>query len=298
MPTLDPGVAALHQHVPGYDIELFEIGGTQVTLATLIVVVVVAALTLLVSLLLQRTLRRVLLARGVHDEGELRALLRIVRYGTIALGFGVAFHTAGLNLTAFFAAGAVFALALGFAVQNIGENFVSGVILLIERSIKPGDIIEFDGRPVLVEKMGIRATIARTLDDEREIIPNAKLVQGAVKNYTFRDRQYRLRTTVGVAYSSDMDEVGRVLTAVAGDLEWRLAAEPRILLVEFAGSSVVWEVSVWIDDPWSMRKRRSDMNLALWRALREAKITIAFPQLDVHLDPGVVEVLESRTRKP
>ncbi|MEO8196115.1 MAG: mechanosensitive ion channel domain-containing protein [Thermoanaerobaculia bacterium] len=298
MPTPDPVAPAFHQNLPGYDLELFEIGGTQVTLATLIVVAAVAAVTLLVSMLLQRTVRRMLLARGLHDEGELRALLRIMRYGTLMLGFGVAFHTAGLNLTAFFAAGAVFALALGFAVQNIGENFVSGVILLVERSIKPDDIIEFDGRPVFVEKMGIRATIARTLDDERVIIPNAKLVQGAVKNYTFRDRQYRLRTTVGVAYSSDMDEVGRVLAAVVRDLEWRLAAEPRILLVEFAGSSVVWEVSVWIDDPWSMRRRRSEMNLAVWRGLGEAKITIAFPQLDVHLDRGVVEALESPRHAP
>ncbi len=281
----------LAERVSAHDIHLFEIGGTQITAVTLIVVGLIFLATLLFSKLLQRSLRRLLAARGIASEGELWAVLRIVHYATLFVGFGIGLNTIGVNLTALFTAGAVFAVALGFAMQNITENFASGVILLVERSIKPGDVVELKGLTVKIERMGIRATVARTLDDEHLIVPNTELVQSTVKNYTFRDLRYRLRARVGVAYGSDMDAVHVALREAAEGLSFRLSVEPRVLLIDFADSAVVWEVSIWIDDPWQMRRLRSELHLALWRQLGAAGITIAFPQLDVHLDPPVVERL-------
>jgi len=140
--------------------------------------------------------------------------------------------------------------------------------------------------------MGIRATIVRTLDDEDLIIPNSALVQSTVTNYTFRDNLMRLRVPVGVTYSSDMRLVRRVLEETAERIPWRSTEKgPVILLVEFGSSSVNWEVSVWIEDPWKSRWGRSDLRQAIWWALKEAGITIAFPQLDLHLDEPVVESL-------
>ena len=145
---------------------------------------------------------------------------------------------------------------------------------------------------VKVGHMGIRTTVARTLDDEDLVIPNSRLVQSAVKNYTLRDPQFRVRARVGVAYSSDMRAVEAALRRAAGVATWGLAdPAPRVLLLEFGASSVDWEVSVWTDEPWHMRRQRSALQLAIWDALQEAGITIAFPQLDLHLDREVVERL-------
>jgi len=271
---------------------LFTLGGTPVSLANLITFGVVLLATLAAATLVERLFVRVLRARGKAGENEIRALKRVVRYVTWLVGATIALSAAGINLTALFAAGALFAVALGFAMQNIAENFVSGVILLLERAIKPGDVLELDGQMVRVAHMGIRTTVARTLDDEDLVVPNSKLVQNSVKNYTLRDPHYRVRAKVGVSYGSDMAVVKEALERAAEGMEWRLPdREPRPLLLEFGASSVDWEISVWTDDPWRLRQRRSELLLAVWHELRQAGITIAFPQLDVHFDPGVVRGL-------
>jgi len=191
----------------------------------------------------------------------------------------------------------VFAIGLGLAMQNIMQNFVAGLILLLERAIKPGDVLQVEGRFVKVREMSIRTTIARTLDDEEIIMPNSLLVQSTVTNYTLRDSFYRLRTVVGVVYGSDMNLVRRVLERTADTLDWRSPDHaPVILLSEFGSSSVDWEVSVWIDEPWSVRRRKSQLNEAIWNAFRESGITIAFPQLDLHLDPPVVDAISGLRR--
>ena len=283
---LDAGTALL-------DIRLFEISGTPVTLATLAIFVIVILVTLWIAQILQRLFIRAFAARGQQDEGSIAASARLIRYGVWFTGLAVAIHSLGINLTALFTAGAVFAVAIGFAMQNIAQNFVSGVIVLAERAIKPGDVLAVEGKLVQVKDMGIRATIARTLDEEDIIIPNNQLVTTSVKNYTLRDSLYRLRATVGVTYSSDMARVRQVLEGVTADLEWGSRDQPpRVLLLEFGDSAVVWEVSVWMHNPWQMARCRSQLNEAIWWALQEAGITIAFPQVDVHLDPPVTSAFE------
>jgi small-conductance mechanosensitive channel len=187
-------------------------------------------------------------------------------------------------LASLFAAGAVVAVAIGFALQNVLQNFVSGVILLTERSITEHDVLEVQGEQVVVERLGARATVARTRDDNQLIIPNSVLVQSSVTNLTLADSVHRIRTRVGVAYGSDMEKVERVLLAAGASIEDRVKErEPLALLLEFGDSSVVWELSIWCNDPWAARVTRSDLNMAIWRHFKAKGITIAFPQLDVHV---------------
>ncbi len=113
-----------------------------------------------------------------------------------------------------------------------------------------------------------------------------------MKNYTLRDSLYRVRATVGVAYGSDMDQVEQVLRDAARTLEWRLEdRDPIVFLTDFGNSSVNFEVSVWMTDPWGAPRARSGMHFAIWNALKESGITIAFPQMDVHLDSEVTDPL-------
>jgi small-conductance mechanosensitive channel len=271
---------------------LFSIASTPISVATLITFALIIAASVVVSRLVQRALARTFRMRGVTHAGTVAITRRLTNYTVMIIGTGVALDTVGVNLNALFAAGAVFAVAIGFAMQNVAQNFVAGVMLLVERSIKPGDILEVQGDVVRVERMGLRATIARSREEEELIVPNGILVQSVVKNFTLRDSLYRVRARVGVAYESDLQQVREVLTRAAGGLAGRESSPaPRVLLAEFGNSSVNYDVSVWINDPWSAPVRRSELNEAIWWGLKEAGITISFPQLDVHFDRPVEERL-------
>src|SRR6478609_3056586 len=165
--------------------ELFRIGEKAVSLFTLGSMLVTFAIMLGLSWLLRAGLRRALRRSSIEAAGgDLGVADRLIHYGFIVVGLALALHWAGIKLGAVFAAGAVFAVGFGFAMQNIAQNFVSGVILLFERTIKPGDVIEVGGQIVKVQQMSIRATIVRTLDEEDVIVPNSSLVQSNVKNFT------------------------------------------------------------------------------------------------------------------
>ncbi len=274
------------------DYNLFELSGTQVTVGTLAVVVLIVVATYIISFVLRKSILRFFKRDDPLSQGGLRAMTRLLHYLVLLIGFGIALDTLGVNLMALMATGALFAVGIGFALQNIVQNFVSGIIMLFERTIKPNDVLEVDGRIVRVKQMRIRATVARTLDDEEIIIPNSILVQNSVKNYTMADSFYRLRAPVGVVYGADMRHVFEVLREAAAKVAWRSSLrEPVVLLTEFGDSSVNFEVSVWIDNPWRLRFFRSELNDAIWWALKEAGITIAFPQVDVHFDSPVSQGL-------
>ncbi len=279
---LDPGTLL--------DLRLFEFAGTPITVATLVIFLLILLSTRVLSHFLRRAIGHAYRTRGITDEGTVGVTLRLAHFGVMALGLAVALETIGIDLAALFAAGAIFAIALGFAMQNIAQNFVSGLILLFERTIKPGDVLRVEGTLVKVERLWIRTTIVRTLDDEEIIVPNATIVQSSVTNYTLHDTLYRVRGPVGVTYGSDMAVVRTTLEEAADRMSIRSRAKrPVVLLTEFGDSSVNFEVSIWIDDPWTVRRAKSDLHEAIWWALKEAHITIAFPQLDVHFDDPLPE---------
>jgi small-conductance mechanosensitive channel len=278
------------QEIIGY--KIFTVAGTPITVATLAVSLMVAVLSLILARFAERGAARFLRTRGVKEDGSVGATARLIYYAVLVVGLAVAIHTLGINLTALFAAGAFLAIAFGFAMQNITQNFVSGLILLVERTIKPGDIIEVEGRMVKITKLRMRATVVRTWDSEDFIIPNSVLVSSTVKNFTLGDRLHRIRTLVGVTYDSDMKKVREVLEETTRSLPWREAStDPVILMRQFGNSSVDFDVSVWVEDPFARSVSQSNLNEAVWFALKDAGITIAFPQLDVHLDDPTLDAI-------
>ncbi len=282
----------------GLDFRLFEIGGTQVTVATLVTIVIAVVVTIGVARFFRRLVEGALVSRGVKS-GQAEAIGALLRYVVLVIGFGVALDTVGVELTALFAAGAFFAVGLGFAMQSIAQNFVAGVILLAERSIKPGDILQVEGRVVKVREMGIRASIGRSLDGEDLVIPNGVLIQTTVTNYTLKDAAYKIRVAVGVVYGSDMAVVKATLQRVADEVSKAYAVAdttPQVLLTAFGDNSVNWEVAIWMNDPWAVRPAVSALHEAIWWAFKERQIVIAFPQLDVHFDPTVTAGLAELSR--
>jgi small-conductance mechanosensitive channel len=269
------------------DLRLFEVAGTSVTVASVVTFLVLIIATFWFSRLIQGVVGRMMSRSGVSEPGTVALVKRGLHYLVLVVGVAVALQTIGISLATAFAAGAVVAVGVGFALQNILQNFVSGMILLAERSIKETDVLEVNGRTIRVEKIGIRSTVARTRSDEQMIIPNSELVQSVVTNYTLADSLCRIVTEVGVSYSSDMHRVREVVTAAATGIVGRHPdRDPVVYMQEFGDSAVVWQVSIWSEKPWTSPLMRSQLNEAIWFALKESGITIAFPQVDVHFPAG------------
>ncbi|MEX1367156.1 MAG: mechanosensitive ion channel domain-containing protein [Nannocystaceae bacterium] len=271
-------------------IELFELSGTRVTIVTAITVLLILVATVWGSRLVRRGLELWFQRRGVQSGGSVHAISRLVHYLVVFIGFGIALQTLGISMGGLFAAGAVFAVGVGFAMQNIAQNFVSGIILLVERSIKKNDIVLIEGQLVRVEQLGIRSTIVQNRDGLDLIVPNSTIVQSTVTNYTLVSSKYRIRITVGVTYGSDMDLVRSTLEEVASELASKWGQTDRqyqVVMDGFGSSSVDFQIAVWIDDPWQERVALSNLCFAVWHALKRNDIVIAFPQVDVHFDPPI-----------
>lgn len=276
---------------------LFKAAGTEVTMFSILLFLFIIGISYVISSLLQSTIKKSLEHKFTAKRGTLAAILRLIHYTILVVGFGIALQTIGISLSTLFAAGAIFAIAIGFAMQNVAQNFVSGIILLAERSIKPGDIIEVEGLVVKVMDMGIRTTVVRTWKEEDLIMPNSIFSQSTVKNYTLRDNLFRLGVEVGVAYNSDLSKVIGILEKTAVETPWRSQeGEPRVLLQDFGSSAVILGVYLNVNDPWKQRVYMSELRKAIWFAFQKADITIAFNQLDIHLDPPVSNAL-SKLRK-
>jgi len=269
---------------------LFDISGAPIRISDILVLLVIIGFTFWGTALIYRSTSEALERRGVDTSGTVGALLNLGRYVLIVVGLMVALTTARIDLTAIFTVGAVFAVTIGFALQNIAQNFVSGIILLVEGTISPGDILEVEGRVVKVVKLGMRSTIVRSLDDEDLIVPNSVLAQGTVKNLTMLDDRLRIHAGVQVAYDSDLDVVRDCLRNAALTVDSRVVdRDPAVFLEAFDASGVAFSVHIWIPDPWVAPRVRSELRFAVWQALKAQGVRIPYPQLDVHLDPRRVD---------
>ncbi len=276
-----------------------EVADKPIALMDGVVFIVVLVITSRLSMLSQQGVARVLAASEDADAGVIAALQRLTHYAVLALGFVFGLQMVGFSLSALLAASAVLGVGLAFGLQTIVENFLSGLILLFERSIRPGDMLTIDGHVVQVKEMGIRASVCKTLDESEIIVPNARLVSNSVLNHSTSSPVVRARGYVGVAYDSDVDATMAVLQAAAEGVSRRQRErQPTVLLNNFADSAIEFEINIWVRDAFSRPAALSEMRVAIWRALRDAEIEIAFPQIDVHFDEPVVEGLRAVGAQP
>jgi small-conductance mechanosensitive channel len=234
-------------------------------------------------------LARRLKAQPGTDEKTFRFYRRVVLVSMWGIGGAIALHTLGIDLTHLFTAGGLLAVAIAFAMKNLVENLVSGLILRLEGVVEPGDVLYMaTGEKVQVKAIGPRTTIVRTKTEADRLVPNSELVQTAISNFTYQDKLQRLETKVGVAYDSDLRRVRATLESVCDGLDWKSdQKKSQVQLFEFGDSAVIYRILVWIEDPWVAGMRRSDLNEAIWWGLKDAGIVIAFPQLDVHFNEAV-----------
>ena len=263
-----------------------------------------ALLVILLSLvcwwLLRAAMKKRLSDEDNWDAIAIRTYQRAAFLVVMVPGVLVALHVLGFNMSPLFTTSGLFAVALAFAMKNISENYLAGAMIRFERTIKVGDVLQLGstGMMMRVKKIGFRDTIVRSKDEMDILIPNSDLVREKVANFTFRDATCRVKTFVGVSYSSDLDKVREVLETVCNtfaDLSDQHA--PQVLLTDFGNSSINYRISVWIEDPWTRGQVKSDLNEAIWDAFNDAGIVMAFPQLDVHFDESAPLVGELKKNK-
>ena len=267
-----------------FNAPLVVVAGTDVSVVTTLSVALVVFAGFRLSALAQGGVRQWARHRGDLDEGSVGTVQRLLHYTVVGVALVVALQTIGIRLDAILATGAVFAVGFGLAMQSIVQNFVSGIILLLEQSIRPGDVVEVAGRLVRVEAMAVRSTVVVGLDGDRHIVPNSLLVQSTVRNLTMGDKPVRVHTRVGVAYHVDPDAVVAVLAEAASSLSGRIADKaPAVLFDSFGESALLYDVYVWIEEPWRLPAARAELNHRIWKALAAHQMPIPFPQRTVHV---------------
>jgi small-conductance mechanosensitive channel len=246
------------------------------------------AVTLWLSILLARFLRFVLgedvLPRLSLPRGIPAAISFVAYYFILFLGFLFALSAAGIEWSRFALLAGALGVGIGFGLQNLVNNFVSGLILIFERPIKVGDFIEFAATRGEVLRIGIRSSTVKTWEGAEIIVPNGNLIQSEVINWTLSDRRRRLVIPVGVAYGTDPKRVIALLEETAAEHPEALdTPAPEAFFRAFGESSLDFEIRVTIPEFGNWVRIQSEINLGVHDALKRAGIEIPFPQRDLHL---------------
>jgi potassium-dependent mechanosensitive channel len=251
----------------------------------------VLALTIvLVGLWLARRASRLIVRRVARVPGikpnAVAAIEKLVFYALVLVVLAVALQTVNIPISAFAVLGGAFAIGLGFGAQNLFNNFISGLILIVEQPIRIGDLIELEGQRGYVQDVGARCTRIRRADGVDLLVPNSRLLENTVVNWTLSDRRVRTSIGVGVAYGSPVARMKEILTSSVRAHPDVLPEPVIVLLEDFAADALFFRVYFWTEIESEMRERttESDIRCAIERRCAEAGITIAFPQRDVHLD--------------
>lgn len=266
------------------DFILFKIQDVGITPSHLAVAVVAIILSLLVSRAVRSTLQKQLFKKMEIDQGLEYALLRFIHYVILIIGIYIGLKTINIPLGAVIGLFAVIGVGIGFGLQNLASNFISGVILLFERPIKIGDRLELNDVWGDVKQINLRTTLIETPDKISIIMPNSRLLENEVINYSYGDPKIRLRVPVGIAYGSDCEKAADLLVKVALDNERVLnEPKPKTWFREFGDSSLNFVLLCWIPNAANKYDITSELNHGIDRIFRENGIEIPFPQRDLHL---------------
>lgn len=282
----EPGILELILAILNFT--LFTINQTPITLASLFLFVFVFAVFIMASKLLTRMLGSRVLSHLRIDEGTRYNLERVFYYALSIIGAIVAFQFIGINLSGLAVIFGLLSVGIGFGLQNITSNFVSGLILLFERPISVGDRVMVGDTEGDVIAINMRSTTIQSLNNVAIIVPNSEFISQRVINWSHGDKKIRLDLDVGVSYTSDLDTVLRCLKEVAHENEHVLRTpEPVVLFLGFGDSSWNMQLRCWIADPKQHWLIRSAINCAITRKFHESNVEIPYPQRDLHVRSAV-----------
>ncbi|HEY3806308.1 MAG TPA: mechanosensitive ion channel domain-containing protein [Kofleriaceae bacterium] len=264
---------------------LIVLSGTPVSALTVAAAIAIVLASRLTAAIITRSMDRVLTSRGL-DRGLRFAAEKMTRYAIMVIGLFVALGTIGVNMSAVMGAGAVLLVGIGFGLQKLAENFISGLLLLLERPVQKGDFIDVGGLLGTVDDIGLRATRVISRDGVTMIVPNANLVTSMVVNHTVPTASRRISIDVGVAYGTDLDHACKVLIDLAAASKDVIPEPvPEVRHTGFGDSAINLSLLCWIAHARDELLITSAIRFDIDRAFKREKIEIPFPQRTVHLQP-------------
>ncbi len=281
----------LHAFLGLLDSLAVTLGGVRISILLIIKAVIFLTILLRLSLGASSLLeKRIKTMEGLTPSIQV-LLSKALKITLLAVAVIVTLSSLGINLSAFAFFGGAIGVGVGFGLQKVVSNLVSGVILLLDRSIKPGDVIEVGSTYGRIESLGARYVSVMTRDNTEYLIPNEDLITTQVINWSFSDKLVRLKVVVGVSYDSDIHQVMRLMVAAATGIP-RVLSNPKPVcqLKNFGDSSIDMELRLWISDPENgVSNVCSDVRIAIWDAFKANGIEIPFPQRDLHIKSGFRE---------
>ncbi|MBP8902086.1 MAG: mechanosensitive ion channel [Thiobacillaceae bacterium] len=274
----------------GLDGMAVQMGDNRVSILTVGKLILAVALLWVLALWLARLIEsRIGQAEYVNASMKV-ALVKLSKFVLLVVAFLLALNMVGIDLTALAVFGGAVGVGLGFGLQRIASNFISGFIVLFDRSIRPGDVITIGDKFGWVQELHARYVVVKDRDGVERLIPNETLITNEVINWSYSDRNVRLKIPVSISYDNDPEQALALLMEAA-------RANPRVLadpvpatrLMAFGDNGIELELRIWIQDPEAgLANVRSDINLAIWRSFKAAGIAIPYPQRDVHIRGGLV----------
>ena len=296
---LKPVIEIFDQVKKFLSFHLFEIGNSSITLWTLLYFIFLAWLLFYLTAKLRKWIVYKILSDSKIDLGVRLAVGTIIRYGVLVFGLVIVMQTVGINLSTLTVLAGALGVGIGFGLQNITNNFVSGIIILFERPIKVGDRIQVGDVNGDVISISMRSTTVVTNDNISVIVPNSEFISSRVINWSHNDRNVRFNIPVGVAYKEDPEKVKQILLEVADKDEGVLKSpKPDVLFVEFGDSSLNFNLRIWtnsyITTPAILQ---SKLYFEIFKKFKEAGIEIPFPQRDLHIKNTEFQVDQPKAGK-
>jgi small-conductance mechanosensitive channel len=275
--------ASLYHRVMDY--QLFKLGDDPFLVSELVTLLIMIAAVFVFEMFFRRYVTLRVLGRTRMQSSLQYAISRIVGYVVICFGLFVALQTVGLNLSSLAIFAGAIGVGVGFGLQNIVSNFMSGLIILAERPIAQGDYVDVGGVGGRVREINLRSTTVVTNDNVSIIVPNSDFISNVVTNFSHGDPKVRVRLPVGIAYGSDVQKFKQGMIDVAkANADVMKDPEPDVFFIGFGDSSLNFELAVWADDqafrPIGFKSR---LFFAIEAKLRELDIEIPFPQRDLHI---------------
>lgn len=263
--------------------ERFSWQGATFTVATLLVATGVVILSVIIARVTRMYLGTVVLPRAGLEPALTHALSQVSAYLIVTAGVLFALGMVGISMTTLAVVLGGLSVGIGFGLQEIVSNLISGFILLFDRSIGPGDIVQVGDNVGRVEDVTFRSTRIRTIDNIELIVPNSSFLTDVVTNYTRSDVHIRVNIGVGVSYDAEPRAVEKALLAAAKHPLVLEEPSPEVEFIEFGASSLDFSLEVWTDDPLNVQSFTSEIRYNIWDELKAAGIQIPYPQQDLHI---------------
>ncbi len=263
------------------------VDGVPITVGSLVLALLILGLGLWIARRGSGLLARIAARRMRLDTGGITAIETLSYYAIVVAFLLMSLRAVHLPLTAFAVLGGALAIGIGFGSQNVMNNFISGLILLLERPVRVRDLVEVDGNHGTIEKIGARSTQIRSTDGRHIVVPNSFFLENNVVNWTLSDDLIRAKVTVGVIYGSPTRLVEELILRVVGQNP-EVLKQPvaNVVFEEFGDNSLIFDTYFWVNarSPMEVRKIQSEVRFAIDDLFRQHGLVIAFPQRDVHLD--------------